>query len=286
MDSSAEAQQQPPPRRTRSRVESIPREEWERILIGEPTPTARATAAAPTTAHPPELTRRVSSRQQIEPRQATSMALPSVDSRKASLTQRISSQRSLRHNSSSGHVSSASDGLEPALTIGLNPTTINEDEWNALEMEAERQWGSAHGSSSTGSGRSKHDVIVTSQHSRGSITNPTPLGRPRRQSLFERAHGTSMVDFAIITGAPQEDSGGSEHSNVGTVVALRGKGVDSPKLEDGEPPGDGDPPPVDGRDQYDTVLRDWLMHVVEKDDNLDTKVRIVETKTLLISVHE
>lgn len=271
MDSPDEAQQKPPPRRTRSRVESIPREEWERMLVGDHTPIVRSTAAP----HPPKLSRRVSSQQQIEPPQTTSVALPSVDLRKAALTHRLSSQGSLRNSSDSGHVSSASDGLEPPLAIALNPRTINEDERDILDVEAERE--SVQGSTSTGSGRSKRDVIVTSQHSRGSVASPTPLGCPRRQSLFERAHGASMAEFAIATGAPQDDWGGSEHNNNDTV-AQRGKYIDPLKLEDGEPPQDEDPPPVEGHGQYHTVLRDWLMHVVEKDDNLDTEARIVEKK--------
>ncbi|CAM9177656.1 unnamed protein product, partial [Laminaria digitata] len=201
--------------------------------------------------------------------------LPSVDLRRVSLLQRAGSQRSLPNTSGSGYISSASDGLEPALTIGLNPRIINEKVHAFDNIDAEGQWDSAHGSTSTGSGRSKvgRDVIVTSEHSGGSIPNPTPLGQPRRQSLFERVNGGSMAaEFANIAataggGVPQGDWGVSEHNNSSSI--LREKYVDSLKLEEGK-----DPPedtPTTGRDQYHTVLRDWLMHVVEKDDDQDTK---------------
>ena len=269
MDSPDEVQQPPAPC-TRRRMDSIPREEWERILIGEHSPVVRAAPAPP--AHPPELTRRTSREQineQGEPL-PTSVALPSVDLRRASLLQRASSQRSLRNTSGSDCVSSASDGLEPVIKIGLNPRIINQKQHHIL---GDMDDGSAYNSTSTGSGRSKvdRDVIVTSQHSGTSISNPTPLGRPRRQSLFERANGGSMTEFANIAtaGVPQGDWGVSEHNN-STLQVLKGKEVDSLKLEDGEPSED---PPAVGRDQYHTVLRDWLMNVVEKDDDQDTKVR-------------
>lgn len=269
MDSPDEVRQPPVPR-TRSRMDSIPREEWERILIGEHPPVVRTAPAAP--AYPPELTRRVSREQSNDRGESlpTSVAIPSVDLRRASLLQRASSQRSLRNTSGSGYVSSASDGLEPVIKIGLNPRIINEKEHHVLgDMDDE----SAYNSTSTGSGRSKvdRDVIVTSQHSGTSISAPTPLGRPRRQSLFERANGGSMTEFANIAaaGVPQGDWGVSEH-NTSTLQILKGKEVDSLKLEDGVPPED---PPAVGRDQYHTVLRDWLMHVVEKDDDQDTKVK-------------
>lgn len=276
MDSSDEVQQPPAPR-TRSRMDSIPREEWERILIGEHPPVVQAAAAPP--AHPPELTRKVSRQQSIERSEPapTSVALPSVDLRRTSLLQRASSQRSLQNTSGSGHQSSASDGLEPALTIGLNPRTINKKEHvhDVLDNmdDAERQWESAHNSTSTGSGRSKidRDVIVTSEHSAASIASLTPLGRPRRQSLFERVNGGSAAEFANVAaaGVPQGDWGVSEHNN-NTLVQKEKEG-DSLELEDGDPPENS--PAVVGRNHYHTVLRDWLMHVVEKDDDQDTKVR-------------
>lgn len=280
MDSPDEVQQPPAPR-TRSRMDSIPREEWERILTGDHPPVVRAAAAPPE--HPPELSRRVSRQHSSERGQPppTSVALPAVDLRRASLLQRAGSQRSLRNTSGSGYISSASDGLEPVISIGVNPRTINAKGQHFLDNmdDAERQWESAHNSTSTGSGRSKvdRDVIVTSEHSGTSISTPTPLGRPRRQSLFERANGGSMSEFANMAaaaGVPQGDWGVSEHNN-SSLQVLKVKEVDSLKLEDGDPPED---PPAVERDQYHTVLRDWLLHVVEKDDDQDTKVRRESSK--------
>lgn len=105
------------------------------------------------------------------------------------------------------------------------------------------------------------EVIVAKESSADphGIEAPTPLGFFRQPSLFERAN----------FGDPGEDGGSRGVDDVkgdnGVDDALgvdEGKGQHSQTL---------------GRGADNTVLRDWLVHVLEKDDQNDPKVRAMPT---------
>lgn len=119
--------------------------------------------------------------------------------------------------------------------------------------------------SSSGRERVDREVIVTSEDEDGSLRYPAPLGHARRASLYERAFslGTVRGDERH-----QERLDGNSKPR---LFCAEGFEVDSGGAQrDG---GQQDQPTSREAGNYNTVLRDWLMHVLEKDDQHDTKVR-------------
>eukprot|EP00903_Cladosiphon_okamuranus_P010912 g10308.t1 len=184
---------------------------------------------------------------------------------------------SIDHVLSSGGVSSASsvgaDDLRPPLVIGLNSTTINVGQ-NAMPRVSDNQQQSGDGNRERGrlgsvaicSAHSMVDrKVLVMREATGLSTspNPTPLGRQRRLSLFERANSISIP--LNNQGSGDSDAplhAKSDRSNSSGMV--KGRNMSSFRLD--EALSDHDHPSSIGRDKYNTVLRDWLMHVVEKDD--------------------
>lgn len=209
------------------------------------------------------------------------------------LSECTSSQHSIHRTLSSGYSSSLTHGgLEPALFVGVNPQIVNDtaatDEMAASEESQELSGGdrpatetSASGSvASAATSRSNsvvdRDVLIMREAADlSSEFNPTPLGRQRRLSLFERAHSTTMYSSTDERGG----DGGGEHrmtrdrsDRSTSSVMLRSRTLQStgPQEIDSS---DDDEEPAAPRDKYNTVLRDWLMHVLEKDDQHDAEVR-------------
>ncbi|CAM9437151.1 unnamed protein product [Pylaiella littoralis] len=107
------------------------------------------------------------------------------------------------------------------------------------------------------------EVLVMREMANKSSPSPTPLGRQRRLSLYERAN--SIIHIS-------NDGKGSGDHNVPPVrsdrssssALVKGRDIDTTVSE--ERTSVQDKKSALGRDKYNTVLRDWLMHVVEKDD--------------------
>ncbi|CAN0208855.1 unnamed protein product, partial [Ectocarpus fasciculatus] len=119
------------------------------------------------------------------------------------------------------------------------------------------------------------EVLVMREAAQSSAeVDPTPLGQHRRLSLFERAHSSIMYSSNEGKGGDGNNSEDSvprarvDRSKSGVVV-VNGRNIGSIGLEDRTTLIGGDS--TRGRDKYNTVLRDWLMHVVEKDDHQDAE---------------
>lgn len=101
------------------------------------------------------------------------------------------------------------------------------------------------------------------------VANPAPLGYTRRPSLFQRFN---IKDAQQRVAQPVEWAETSHET--GVMNTVKDKGIDSVGLEEGKEQYTWSL----GHGTYNTVLRDWLMHVLEKDDQHDTKVRTVLIK--------
>lgn len=175
--------------------------------------------------------------------------------------------------------SSVSEGsLEPALTIGLNPQTINDDK--TVNSGMGQQWGSMQSSSASSViNKMDREVIVTgAEAGETSTVFPTPLGRARRASLFERANSTNILPGTLLDGSQRQHSDELEDASCdrsrasGSNASM--KRVDAASGDNGDMGvaiNSGALSPGGGR--YNTVLRDWLMHVLEKDDQHNTQAR-------------
>lgn len=216
--------------------------------------------------------------------------IPDTSPVRVCLSECTSSQHSIHRTLSSGYASSATHGgLEPPLFVGVNPRTVNDTaETDEMAVSAESQQVSGGGgemlaggsvaSAATSRSNSVVDrevLIMREAADLSSEFNPTPLGRQRRLSLFERAHSTTMCSSTDERGG----DGGGEHglprdrSDRSTSSAMvRVRRIDSIGLQELASSHDDEEPTVP-RDKYNTVLRDWLMHVLEKDDQHDAEVR-------------
>lgn len=164
------------------------------------------------------------------------------------------------------------DDFEPSLTTGVSPrilgdmagsfthrSFLHEDDLNAMR--------STPGKSS---GYEKHHsvIITTESAEEGPLAYPTPLGFTRRASLYERANSTVNVRSEgrrVIASSDEVDE-----FDVPDSLRVQDIEVDSESIVESEKPqrtslGTGN----------NTVLRDWLMHVLEKDDQHDAKAREV-----------
>lgn len=202
---------------------------------------------------------------------------PGGSKRRARANEQSNDRVSIHNILGSGLSCASEDSLEPALTIGLNPRTVNDDN-TVLTASSGSIQGSINRSASAASGINKmdRDVIITGgEAGEMSTVNPTPLGRPRRASLFERANSTSVLFGALDS--ERGRSGEFERASSGRSAASESnasmKRADSACGENGDMGiNSGALSPGGGR--YNTVLRDWLMHVLEKDDQHDAQARL------------
>ncbi len=202
----------------------------------------------------------------------------------ANLTsQPASSDNSIHPVLSSGCASSesstAGDGLKPALVIGVNPRLINHAQENMSPPSPENQRtgnssqmaGSIQGSMATRSRTlsmvDREVLVMREAVELSSSTNPTPLGQQRRLSLFERAH--SVVLTSSNDGDDQDDIRNNRSERRSSAVIVKGRNIDSIDLDASQSLRNAQ---SHERDKYNTVLRDWLMHVLEKDDQHDAEV--------------
>lgn len=177
--------------------------------------------------------------------------------------------------------STAGDGLKPPLVIGVNPRLINYAQENMSPSLSEHQQpgdssqvaGSIPGSMATRSSAlsmvDREVLVMREAVELSSTTNPTPLGQQRRLSLFERAHS------CVLPSSNDEDD---QHSILNTrsernssAVIVKSRNINSIDL-DASPSLRNDQSSSHERDKYNTVLRDWLMHVLEKDDQHNAEV--------------
>lgn len=176
---------------------------------------------------------------------------------KVDLLSDASSQNSIHKVLSSGGLSSAGDGgLQPPLIVGVNPRVINETAARSSQSVVDR------------------DVLVMREAPElSSSSNPTPLGRQRRLSLFERANSIiyDIHDGRGVGGSGEHNVPLARSDRSSSSAIVKGQNVDS--IFAGERPSLQDSKSALGRDKYNTVLRDWLMHVVEKDDPHNSEVR-------------
>ena len=191
---------------------------------------------------------------------------------RGNISDHASKQTSIEHVLSSAGASSASSGdLSPRLVIGLNSRTTNESQDNQQQSGGCNKERGRLGSVATGSASSMVDrevLVMREAMELSAASIPTPLGRQRRLSLFERANSISMPsnDGSADFDLPRAKS---DRSNSSAMV--KGRNASSVGLD--EPPSDHDDhPSALGRDKYNTVLRDWLMHVLEKDDQQNADV--------------
>ncbi|CAM9787116.1 unnamed protein product [Ectocarpus sp. 6 AP-2014] len=218
----------------------------------------------------------------------------------AGLYDHASSQNSIHEVQSSGYSSVASNdgGLEPPLLIGVNPLIVLNKATNPASIpqhdtdaaaaprgeklqprssrhELEFPGGSTERAATNSAPLAvDREVLVMREAAQSSDADPTPLGQHRRLSLFERAHSTIIYSSNEGKGGDGNNSEDSvpharcDRSKSGVVV-VNGRDIDAIGLEDRTTLINGDS--TRGRDKYNTVLRDWLMHVVEKDDQQDAE---------------
>lgn len=191
--------------------------------------------------------------------------------------------RVLSSGCASGESSVADQALKPPIMIGVKSRIFNgaPDIMSPSPSENQQQPGGSSqvaGSmpesmatrSRTLSMVDREVLVMREAVQLSSSTNPTPLGQQRRRSLFERAHSIAMPSSSDGTDHHDVLHAKSERSNSSAIVVVKGRNIDSIDL-------DASPSPRNDqssheRDKYNTVLRDWLMHVVEKDDQHDAEV--------------
>lgn len=167
-------------------------------------------------------------------------------------------------NMATDHLLSEIDDLPPPLMIGLKSVTsrTDSDTFNQSTDPAPLQIGGSIKDRSRPpwqsgeiGGPDREVIVARASSDELSTGAPTPLGNTRRASLFERV----------------SDATDDEHpSVVGPVV---GKTLDDAGVEDTEIEAGPELQSLSsGQGTYNTVLRDWLMHVLEKDDQYDAKV--------------
>lgn len=189
-------------------------------------------------------------------------------------------QNSIDNMLSSERLSSGScvsgDDLTPPLVIGLKPRTINEAQNimprpENLQQSNVRTHERALGSAATSSAHSMVDrevLVMREAMELSTASTPTPLGRQRRRSLFQRAHSISIPSNE---GSGYSDTPHAKSDRSNSSAMVKGRNINSIGLD--ETSSDHDHHSELGRDKYNTVLRDWLMHVVEKDDQQNAEVR-------------
>lgn len=249
-----------------SRVDAVPFQDKQSI-IGIEYANIREASPAPTEGLPPSAQGGLDQAYGVGCKNIRiSMAPPTalVGEHRASLFERANSLNSCLQPPGNSEVPSSEYNLKPALNIGVNPRIINA----TTGSETGEQWREMHRAESARSERSKADyeVIVTGQAAETSEMLPTPLGRARRMSLFERANTSpsNVIEGCRENVLPVE----SVSSNNSSLLDERRAQLGSHKNRDSL---GGTVSPRPG--QYDTVQRDWLMHVLEKDDHEDAQAR-------------
>lgn len=240
-----------------SREGTVPLSEWQRVLGSNTPPAAGEMAASPPilpTSYPGDTESRLEEPATFEGRGRDFGSPPLGDSVlpagvvKVNLLSDASSQNSIHGVLSSAGLSSVGDGdLQPPLVVGVNPLIINQVAASSSQSVVDREV-----------------LVMREAPELSSSSNPTPLGRQRRLSLFERANSLipDLNDHSSIPPAR------SDRSNSSPLV--KGRNIDSIGI--GERSSKQDSKSALGRDKYNTVLRDWLMHVVEKDDQHNSEV--------------
>lgn len=260
-----------------SRADTVPFQDWQKILSGGRQLGPGARNATPALPRPAEREPRQpdggGSGGGGEPPRAP-LARSPLGVRRASLLDRAG--RTESHISLQNSAFNENDSLEPDLHIGVGAQLINEDKYPPNNQPVDdaaidRPRGGIHHSVSTTSGLSRvdHEVIITGEAAEASVPLPTPLGHPRRLSLFERANSASPISVDIVSDGVHDVPDRSVRS---CSMISKGEDIYTDSHEDKAPRGH-DPSPRYG--QYNTIQRDWLMHVLEKDDRQDAHVRIM-----------
>lgn len=274
-------------RSERIRVDNVPSQEWEESICGTTSSMITEKAAKPQCGGRDSTTEsHEEGAAHSEPKSSIDLQLelpgPRARVRIPSIFERASSHDSFPYVlSSCGNSSYNENNMEPALTIDVNPQILNEDKYLASIKAAETLAASQHErathtsdsihcADSTSSTRSVVDreVIVTNDVTDSLEAGPTPLGRARRLSLFERANSVSMSadgQSGIMEPAPSESFWRRRNlsSPKGADYELSRNKSDISRSNALRP----------SRGAKNTIHRDWLMHVLEKDDQHDAKVR-------------
>lgn len=176
--------------------------------------------------------------------------------------------------SSATSVSGNDLDLEPPLAVGLNSRVLHEAH-NIMSRSANQHQsdGSNHerelvATSSANSIVDREVLVMREAAEVSSVSSPTPLGRQRRRSLFERANSMNMPSSA---GSSDHDT--SHVKRRDRSFGAMGNGLSINSIVRDENSSDRDHRSELGRDKYKTVFRDWLMHVLEKDDQQNAEVR-------------
>lgn len=260
-------------------IDAVPFQEWQRIIgSGLPAPEG-ATGASVSV--PPNMQRQPSGLgANLEAPSDPSVLCDQGHRRRPSLFERASTHSS-PNVLTQANATPGSDDLEPALSIGLNPRIFYDVLGASAEAEDASslrglQMADVRRTSSAISGLSKgdHEVIVTGEVDEELTVMPTPLGRARRQSLLDRAG--SHNNMMIMQTSEDGDSSVKDGALRRAASRLSG-GKASPREQDvygaDEEAGRHQREALSpDRGQYNTVLRDWLMHVLEKDDQQDAMV--------------
>lgn len=203
---------------------------------------------------------------------------------RVNIPEHASKKTSIEHVLSSAGASSASsvsgDDLSPPLVIGLNSQTINETQDNLQSGGSNHERGRL-GSVATSSAHSMVDrevLVMREAMELSAASTPTPLGRARRLSLFERANSISVPSNE---GSGDYDIPHAKSDRSNSSAMVKGRNISSIGLDETHSDHDDHLSAV-GRDKYNTVLRDWLMHVLEKDDQQNADVRIAGNCRLLL----
>lgn len=178
--------------------------------------------------------------------------------RKASLYDRANTNIMAPSNTSQDDVVSGIEDLEPPLVIEVKRHTScgESDISNDIADPLPRIC------ANNPNAQADREVIVAKDSFADleGIANLAPLGYCRRPSLFRR--------FSIED-VPQTVELADRSYETGATTTAKEQEVDSVRLEEGK-----EQYMLSlGRGTYNTVLRDWLMHVLEKDDQHDTKAR-------------
>ena len=178
------------------------------------------------------------------------------------------------HAISSGDASSDSEDMDPALTTIWDGGIINEDNFQTGTTSAEststRRFSlrpsAPDVSEPTRVGRK---VIVTSEADEASwMAAPTPLGFTRRMSIYERANSSLLIQPSNGVGSLGNFPRASSRVSGGILAAM---GPDGDSVAAEECVSGSEVAPIT-EEKYNVIYRDWLMHVLEKDDQLDTQV--------------
>lgn len=211
----------------------------------------------------------------------SSSSVPSVPSPEVTAISRVQSHDISNHSVLPGirHGDLERDEcLQPPLPIRIHPRTLgaptlDKDSRRAFRHDFDPDSRDIISRSSSGRARADREVIVTSEDGEeGGFQQPTPLGYTRRASLFERSYSVDTLRSDARHG--ERYTGGRLAQDIGSsdpdFLDVQTVDVESRVTEEDADRNRERVPNEAGK--YNTVLRDWLMHVLEKDDRHDAKV--------------